>query len=169
MPVTFAMAIAVTVVRTWTRAYTWGTPSEWAEQRRAEIESDLWEQQQDPNGARGLAPAVHILARLFAGIADDLSWRVERTTLQDNVLIRRALTLAAATVALLVLWGSAGAAPRIAGCPGAPRKPRIEQVLKCVGAFFESSPRPPAATPEPSDLRLLRDAMDSAVKPVAVL
>ena len=45
------MTIAVTVGRTWTRAYTWGTPSVWAEQRRAEIESDLWEQQQDPNGA----------------------------------------------------------------------------------------------------------------------
>ena len=55
---TSAMTLAVAVVRTWTRAYTWGAPSAWAEQRRAEIESDLWEQQQDPNGARGLAPAV---------------------------------------------------------------------------------------------------------------
>jgi hypothetical protein len=143
---TFAMTIAATVVRTWTRAYTWGTPSVWAEQRRAEIESDLWEQQRDSNGARGLSPAVHVLARLLAGIADDLSWRVERTTLQDNVLIRRALMLAATTVALSVLWASSGVPPRIAGCPGAPRKPKVERVLACVGAFFESSPRPPAPT-----------------------
>ena len=54
---TSAMTLAVAAVRTWTRAYTWGTPSVWAEQRRAEIESDLWEQQQDPN-ARSLAPAA---------------------------------------------------------------------------------------------------------------
>lgn len=135
-----SLTIAVTIVRTWTRAYTWGTPPVWAEQRRAEIESDLWEHQQDPNGARGLAPALQVLARLVAGIADDLLWRVQRTTLQDNVVIRRALTLAATTVALSVLWGAPGATPRLAGCPGAPRKPKVEQVLKCVGAFFESSP-----------------------------
>jgi hypothetical protein len=141
------MTIAAAIVRTWARAYTWGTPSVWAEQRRGEIESDLWEQQQDSHGARGLAPAVHVLARLFAGITDDLSWRVERTTLQDNVLIRRALMLAATTVALSVLWGSSGVPPRTAGCAGAPRKPKVERVLACVGAFFDSSPRPPAPTP----------------------
>ena len=135
------LTLAVAVVRAWTRAYTWGTPSVWAEQRRAEIESDLWEQQQDPNGARGLAPAVHILARLTAGIADDLRWRCERTTLPDHVLIRRAVTLAVTTVALAVLWGSSGSS-RFDPCPGAPRKPRVERVLECVGAFFESSPRP---------------------------
>ena len=144
---TFAMTIAATVVRTWTRAYTWGMPSAWAEQRRAEIESDLWEHQHDPDGARGLTPAVQVFARLFAGIADDLSWRVERTTLQDCVVIRRALTLAATTAALLVLWGASGATPRFAACPGAPRKPRVDQVLECVGAFFDSSPRSPAAAP----------------------
>ena len=134
------MTIAVTLVRAWTRAYTWGTPSVWAEQRRADIESDLWEHQQDPNGARGLPRALQVLARLFAGIADDLWWRVERSTPQDNVLVRRALTLAATTVALSVLWGASGATHRIAGCPGAPRKPWVEQLLECVGAFFESSP-----------------------------
>jgi hypothetical protein len=141
------MTIAVTVVRTWTRVYTWGAPSVWAEQRRAEIESDLWDQQQDPNGGRGLAPAAQILLRLFAGIADDLRWHVECTTLQDNVLIRRAVTVAATTVALSMLWEASGAAPPIAGCPGVPRKPKVEQVIECVGAFFESSPRPPAGTP----------------------
>ena len=118
----------------------------WAEQRRAEIESDLFELQHDPHGARGLAPAVQVLGRLFAGIGDDVSWRLERTTLQDNVLIRRAVTLAAATVALSMLWGSSGTTRRVASCPSAPRKPRVEQVLECVGAFFEAPPRAPAAT-----------------------
>jgi hypothetical protein len=142
----FSMTAAVTIVRAWTRVYTWGAPSELAEQRRADIESDLWEQQQDPNGGRGLAPAVQVLLRLFTGIADDFTWRVEHTTLQDNVVIRRAVTLAATTVALSVLWGSLGAAPPIAACSGAPRKPKVEQVVKCVGAFFESAQRPPAST-----------------------
>jgi hypothetical protein len=142
-----SMTVAVTIVRTWTRVYTWGAPAAWVEQRRADIESDLWEQQQDPNGGRGLTPAVQVLVRLFTGIADDLSWRIEHTTLQDNVLIRRAVTLAATTIALSVLWGSSGAAPRTGGCSGAPRKPKVERVVECVGAFFESAPRPPAGTP----------------------
>ena len=138
MRITHDRALAVAFVRTWTRVYMWGTPSVWAEQRRAEIESDLWEQQQDPNGARGLAPAAHILVRLIAGIADDLRWRFERTTLQDNVLIRRAVTLALTTIALSVLWGSSGST-RFDPCPGAPRQPRVERVLECVGAFFDSA------------------------------
>jgi hypothetical protein len=143
----FSMSVAVTIVRVWTRVYTWGAPSELAEQRRADIESDLWEQQQDPNGGRGLVPAVQVLLRLFTGIADDFTWRVEHTTLQDNVVIRRAVTLAAATVALSVLWGTSRAAPRNPGCSGAPRRPKVEQVVQCVGAFFESSPRTPAGPP----------------------
>jgi hypothetical protein len=145
---TSAMAIAVTIVRAWTQAYTCGIPLEWAEQRRAEIESDLWELQHDPDGPRGVAPAVQVLGRLFNGIADDICWRLERATLHDNVLIRRAVTLAAATVALSMLWGSSGTTPRVAGCPSTPRKPRVEQVLKCVGAFFEPRPRASVAAPE---------------------
>ena len=135
------MTLAVAVVRAWTRAYTWGAPSVWAEQRRAEIESDLWEQQQDPNGARSVAPTVQVLARLVAGMTEDLRWRLERTTPRDIVVIRRAVTLAATTIALSVLWGSSSGATRFDPCPGAPRKPRVELVLECVGAFFEPSLR----------------------------
>jgi hypothetical protein len=140
---TSAMTLAVAVVRTWTRVYTWGAPAVWTEQRRADIESDLWEQQQDPNGGRGLAPAAHILARLFSGMVDDLKWRLERTTLQDNVLIRRAVMLGATTIALSVLWGSSPATARFDPCPAAPHKPRVERVAECVGAFFEALPRHP--------------------------
>ena len=134
-----AMTLAVAVVKTWTRAYTWGVPSVWAEQRRADIECDLWEQQQDPNGARGVACAVHILARLVAGMTDDLRWRLERTTAADLVFIRRAVTVALTTVALSLLWGSE--TTRFDSCPGTARTPRVAQVVACVGAFFEPSPR----------------------------
>jgi hypothetical protein len=140
---TSAMTLAVALVRTWTRVYTWGATPVWAERRRADVESDLWEQQGDPNGGRGLAPAAHILARLFGGIVDDLKSRIERTTLQDNVLIRRAVMLGATTIALSVLWGSSPATARFDPCPAAPRKPPVERVVECVGAFFDSSPRHP--------------------------
>jgi hypothetical protein len=136
---TSSTTIAVSIVRAWTRAYTCGAPAEWAMQRLADIESDLWEFEHDPHGAREVAPAIQVLWRLAAGIADDLRWRLERTTLQDNVMIRRAVTLAAATIVLSMLWGSQDAGPRLAGCPGAPRKPRVEQVVKCVGAFFDAT------------------------------
>jgi len=103
------VSVAATIVRTWTRAYTCGMPSMWAERRRAEIESDLWELRNDPDGAR-LSPAIQISARLVTGIADDVSWRLERTTFDDNVLLRKAVTIAAlAAVALVLLWTSPGA------------------------------------------------------------
>ena len=138
-----SMAVAVTIVRTWTHVYTRGAPSTWAEQRCADIESDLWEQQQDPDGGRGLAPAVQILVRLFTGIADDLSWRVEHTTLQDNVLIRRAVTLAVTTVALTVLWGSSGAAPAWpdAPVPGSQRSSRLSNASGALRVVASHSSR----------------------------
>lgn len=136
-----AITVAAALVRTWTHAYTSGVPSVWAQQRRAEIESDLWEFEHDPDGTRGLAPAVQVLGRLCIGIVDDVRWRVERTTFHDNVLIRRAVTLAAATVTLSMLWGASGDTSWIARCPSVPRKPRIDQVVACVGAFFASHPR----------------------------
>jgi hypothetical protein len=134
---TSAEDLAASLVRGWTRAYTWGVPQAWAEQRRTDIESDLWEFQYDLDGPRGLTPAIQILGRLITGVGDDLLWRVEHTTWHDNVVIRRAVVFAATTVALSMLWGSSDATPRVASCPSAPRKARIDQVVTCVGAFFE--------------------------------
>jgi hypothetical protein len=51
--------------------------------------------------------------------------------------------LGATTIALSVLWGSSPATARFDPCPAVPRKPRVERVVECVGAFFESSPRHP--------------------------
>jgi len=72
---TLAQRLATTIVRGWTRTYTWRLPASVRDARRAEIDSDLWEFEHDPDHARGPA-ALHILARVALGMPDDVSWRV---------------------------------------------------------------------------------------------
>jgi hypothetical protein len=59
-------SIAATLVRAWTRLYTVGMPREPRDQRRAEIESDLWESEQQD-----------AIVRLIRGMPADLGWRIE--------------------------------------------------------------------------------------------
>ena len=59
-------SITATLVRAWTRLYTVGMPREWRDQRRAEIESDLWESEQQD-----------AIVRLIRGMPADLGWRIE--------------------------------------------------------------------------------------------
>ena len=70
----------IPLTRRWVRLYTAGLPTEVREARRAELESDLWEQEQDA-GAAGCRPtttALHVLHRFMLGIPADLSWRQQR-------------------------------------------------------------------------------------------
>jgi uncharacterized protein (TIGR03435 family) len=71
-----ALRIAVGLVRTWTRIYTWRMPSGSGERRRAEIESDLWEFQRDAHDHASVA--LRIVLRFVAGLPDDVSWRIEQ-------------------------------------------------------------------------------------------
>lgn len=64
-------------VRWWVSLYTWGLPPEVRHNRRAEIESDLWEQQSEVVGARTLAITTQVLARWLLGVPADLSWRLQ--------------------------------------------------------------------------------------------
>jgi hypothetical protein len=66
------VSFAVSVVRAWTRVYTWRMRTAQRERRRAEIESDLWESQQDH------ASAMLMMRRLLKGVPHDLYWRVEQ-------------------------------------------------------------------------------------------
>jgi hypothetical protein len=62
------------------RLYTAGLPTEVRKARRAELESDLWEQEQEA-GAAGCWPtttALHVLRRFMLGIPADLSWRQQQ-------------------------------------------------------------------------------------------
>jgi hypothetical protein len=70
----------IRLTRCWVRLYTAGLPTEVREARRAELESDLWEQEQEA-GAAGCRPtttAIHVLWRFMLGIPADLSWRQQR-------------------------------------------------------------------------------------------
>ena len=96
------MGFAIAVVRGWTRLYTWRLPAAAREGRRAEIESDLWEFQQDSDSHRRLNPAVHTLIRLLLGIPDDLRWRTSHACSRGRTL-RIAAALGAAVLLLAAL------------------------------------------------------------------
>lgn len=55
----------------WVRLYTQGLPNEAGTRRRAEIESDLWEQAHDPTERAGVA----LIGRCARGVPADLWWR----------------------------------------------------------------------------------------------
>jgi hypothetical protein len=76
---THLTSIASACARAWVRVYTSGMPSDLCQARRAEIESDLWECQQEPRRApdSGTSVAVDILRRTFTGIPDDIGWRLD--------------------------------------------------------------------------------------------
>ena len=73
-------SIAMSLVRGWFHLYTLGLPTEIQHRRRAELESDLWEQQADPDrdNDRPELIGMEILSRMMLGIADDLSWRISQ-------------------------------------------------------------------------------------------
>ena len=106
------MTLAIGLTRWWVRLYTKGLSLEMRDARRAEIESDLWEQGEDAtaNGSQPDETALHILFRLFLGLPSDLVWRVETGAAvrfgKDPIMkgkpwtFRRVLNL---TVALVVM------------------------------------------------------------------
>jgi hypothetical protein len=138
--------IAVALVRGWTRIYTWGMPRPLRDARRAEIESDLWEFQDDSTSAAhdrtGLSPAAHIVMRLLLGMPHDLFWRVEHVDARDLVSARAVVisVLGAATVAIVMaaLWVLPLMLPQVLPTPPA----RM--------AFVALPPPPPPPPPPPA-------------------
>ena len=70
---------AARLTRVWVGAYTRGIPTELGERRRAEIDSDLWEQSRHDlsHGRPSAQTSLEITVRLLLGIPADLSWRLE--------------------------------------------------------------------------------------------
>jgi hypothetical protein len=97
------LALAVASVRWWTCLYTCGLHRSVAARRRAEIESDLWELLHDPTSGHSLTKAAHVFARLGAGVADDLCWRVEQAPIGPPAP-RTVRVITAAVFLLTVLW-----------------------------------------------------------------
>jgi hypothetical protein len=145
---------AIGLVREWTRFYTLQMAAPDRDRRRDEIESDLWEFHEDAR-RRGYPPAaiaLHMLARLAAGIPDDLRWRVEYEG-EAPMSPRRStwLTVAAigATVSVGALWAFF-AAISIGALPPLPDSVHIERV------YLHALPPPPPPPPlaQPAGLRV---------------
>jgi hypothetical protein len=140
------LAFAVGAVRLWTRLYTWRMEPALRDSRRAEIESDLWEFEQDQ--VRTSLPALHVVFRLLNGVAADVCWRVECADpderLQQSRFVTTGVALAVAALWILPSWfGQEGRVGRTAvfDCASAAPPPRTTpefrlQVVTCAGAFF---------------------------------
>lgn len=105
--------VAAGLTRTWVAMYTTGLPAELRDARRAEIDSDLWEQRHvaqfndEPAGET----AFQLLARLLLGVPSDLTWRAQaglsapedRSLRMNESLRMRGLVLAGLAVAAIPL------------------------------------------------------------------
>jgi hypothetical protein len=77
---TLLLPRVIGVTRHWVRLYTAGLPPEIREGRRAELESDLWEQEHEAAAADGRTTktAIQVLHRLVRGAPADLCWRQQQ-------------------------------------------------------------------------------------------
>ena len=80
--------VAARIGRRWVRIYTSRLPADDAEQRRAEIHSDLWEHHSDSvrSGHGQLRHNLEVIERVLSGIPADLSWRrgIQRSQLRPD-------------------------------------------------------------------------------------
>jgi len=136
-----ALGVSSAIVRAWTRLYTWRLPGLARDTRRAEIESDLWEYSQDRAVASDILSALHVLARLIAGIPDDVSWRTSQSPLRTGPM-RAAISLTAAAIAVLGTWVYVVAAPI--------ELPAPVPLVKVVDVY---PPPPPPPPPPPRVIR----------------
>ena len=100
-------------VRAWVRLYTAGLPSGLRDDRREEVDGDLWEQVHDAEtGQRDGPPlATHLMLRMLLGLPDDLLWRLAHISSRDQgregVMEQardyRTMTLAAGVIAAVMV------------------------------------------------------------------
>ena len=132
---------AIAVVRAWTTVYTLGLPAADRERRRDEIDSDLWESLVDP-ARKDTNHAFQIMARLIAGIPDDVLWRADHVQTAGRRIWRVALT--AIAIAMLGLWLNRSTRP----------EPSLDQMIKLIeerkyGPRLIDPPPPPPPPPPP--------------------
>ena len=102
------------LVLRWVALYTRGLPNEARQDRRDEINDDLWSQLQDAaeSGRGGRSVSGEILARLLLGIPADVGWRLEQrqvsgahaTKAQPSMDVRFAAVMAVLGGAGWVIW-----------------------------------------------------------------
>lgn len=146
---TWPTRTAVALVRGWTAIYTWRIATPAATDRRAELESDVWELVNDADGGRGLTLPGQVLLRLVTGMADDLRWRLDEASEVERATVRRTVAFAVAAVVIAgvlaapVAWagrttGGRSQALACAEAEGTPHStPELRlRIMHCAGAFF---------------------------------
>jgi hypothetical protein len=85
--------VAELLVRGWVRIYTLGLEASNRYDRRAEMESDLWEHRNyaSSEGQGSVAASLSIVGRWLAGIPADLSWRASQRGNRSQQLKERAM------------------------------------------------------------------------------
>jgi hypothetical protein len=99
------------VVRRWVAIYTRGLPSEVRQNRRDEIDDDLWSQllECSESGRTDRSMSGEVVARLVLGIPADVSWRVEQIRFARNRATGgRSALMHAPGLAILAILGGIG-------------------------------------------------------------
>ena len=102
---------AAGLVRRWVAFYTRGLPAEVRQDRRDELDDDLWSQMREA-AASGPDQSLssEVVMRLVFGIPADLTWRVEqlRVALKNGGAPERSPTTGTRAIALLAIVGGVG-------------------------------------------------------------
>jgi hypothetical protein len=128
------LRFAIAIVRAWTRIYTWRLDGSLGGARRAEVESDLWEQVHDPECA---TRAIEVWLRLLLGMADDVRWSIGH---RSPRLARAALVVATASLTVISIWWVRNVASPV-DAPPAPNVPVVR--------WIDRGPLPPPPPPPP--------------------
>jgi hypothetical protein len=130
-----ATSIVPVIVRVWTRCYTCCLEPSVRDARRAEIESDLWEQLHSETSRDH---AIDILGRLLVGIPDDIRWTIEQIQWSWATVGPTVLAAVGVVAVIVTLW--AVEIVRTASPPPVPGRPQTQ--LR----------RPPTPPPPPPPL-----------------
>ena len=155
------LGCAIALVRGWTRLYSSRMDPASRDDRRAEIESDLWEFHEDArrHGASPAGIAIHMIARLCLGIPHDLLWRLEHEE-EAEMTSRRTAWMTAGAVGAAVCIGAVWvffAVTSLVALPPLPDSIHIERVYLQV--------RPPSPPPPPPPPRGVRGVFERRVGP----
>jgi hypothetical protein len=143
-----AFTLAASLVCWWTRIYTRGLPSEVRDRRREEIASDLWELEHDRDRKGRGASTLGVLARLVAGIPDDVGWRMEQHTVR-RIALRSTIALAAIALVVTVAAQQALRPPALPAISPAP-PPDILTLARRTAPIPPPPPPPkPGEKPDP--------------------
>ncbi len=85
----FGLPIVSSMVRAWVWVFTLGLPAQVRNDKRAEMQSELWEHRRDA-GAEGYGPdavALHMLLRFLMGMPGDVVWRLGQPGFDYAILI----------------------------------------------------------------------------------